>query len=320
MKCQRQQHGDGEHLGDHVLHQPRPPRGPPAPRRRWIHRLALVTVSSSTPCTPCTPGTVDGVARPVTWTPMPDEPQFNPVAMSAGCCRARCSRRPTPTPRPASPTRSTRRPGARKVAVSEVLVAYPRFLAGWATLGDLGDATRSSATPCLPCRATTGGSTRLRANGWRGLGLRALGRRRPTVGFLRCAASGSARWRRRSASTTRPTGSRCSSPSSTPAAGPRLDAPGRRRRLRRRAVARMGTRQGARRRRRGGDGGAGRARRSRGAGCRRCAVRRRRRRRPLAGARATRCRPMPYPGAGPLGAVMTAPGAPAARPRGGRRL
>ena len=58
--------------------------------------------------------------------------------------------------------------GARKVAVSEVLAAYPRFLAGWATLGDLGDhpIERYAAYRVGYHR----GLDALRANGWRGSG------------------------------------------------------------------------------------------------------------------------------------------------------
>ena len=70
---------------------------------------------------------------------MPDEHEVSPVAMSAGL--------PTTVLPPADPDAEARLgrrapragAGARKVAVSEVLVVYPRFLAGWATLGDLGD-------------------------------------------------------------------------------------------------------------------------------------------------------------------------------------
>ena len=52
--------------------------------------------------------------------------------------------------------------------MSEVLAAYPRFLAGWATLGDLGDhpIERYAAYRVGYHR----GLDALRANGWRGSG------------------------------------------------------------------------------------------------------------------------------------------------------
>ena len=56
----------------------------------------------------------------------------------------------------------------RKQAVSEFVAAYPRDLAGWATLGDLGDHTieRYAAYRVGYHR----GLDALRANGWRGSG------------------------------------------------------------------------------------------------------------------------------------------------------
>ncbi len=56
----------------------------------------------------------------------------------------------------------------RKQAVSEVVAAYPRFLAAWASLGDLGDHTieRYAAYRVGYHR----GLDALRANGWRGSG------------------------------------------------------------------------------------------------------------------------------------------------------
>jgi hypothetical protein len=57
---------------------------------------------------------------------------------------------------------------ARKRAVSEVVAAYPRDLAAWATLGDLGDhpIERYAAYRVGYHR----GLDELRANGWRGSG------------------------------------------------------------------------------------------------------------------------------------------------------
>ncbi len=66
--------------------------------------------------------------------------------------------------------------------MSEVLAAYPRFLAGWATLGDLGDhpIERYAAYRVGYHR----GLDALRANGWRGSGY--VRWSAPTnVGFLR---------------------------------------------------------------------------------------------------------------------------------------
>ena len=56
----------------------------------------------------------------------------------------------------------------RKQAVSEVVAAYPRFLAAWATLGDLGEhpIERYAAYRVGYHR----GLDALRANGWRGSG------------------------------------------------------------------------------------------------------------------------------------------------------
>jgi hypothetical protein len=56
----------------------------------------------------------------------------------------------------------------RKQAVSEVVAAYPRYLAAWATLGDLGDhpIERYAAYRVGYHR----GLDALRANGWRGSG------------------------------------------------------------------------------------------------------------------------------------------------------
>lgn len=57
---------------------------------------------------------------------------------------------------------------ARKKAVSHVVAAYPRFLAGWAALGDLGEhpIERYAAYRVGYHR----GLDALRANGWRGSG------------------------------------------------------------------------------------------------------------------------------------------------------
>jgi hypothetical protein len=56
----------------------------------------------------------------------------------------------------------------RKQAVSEVVAAYPRFLAAWASLGDLGDhAIERYAAYRVGYHR---GLDTLRANGWRGSG------------------------------------------------------------------------------------------------------------------------------------------------------
>ena len=56
----------------------------------------------------------------------------------------------------------------RKQAVSEVVAAYPRYLAAWATLGDLGDhAIERYAAYRVGYHR---GLDALRANGWRGSG------------------------------------------------------------------------------------------------------------------------------------------------------
>lgn len=59
-------------------------------------------------------------------------------------------------------------PAERKLAVSAVVADHPRFLAGWATLGDLGDhpIERYAAYRVGYHR----GLDALRANGWRGSG------------------------------------------------------------------------------------------------------------------------------------------------------
>lgn len=70
----------------------------------------------------------------------------------------------------------------RKQAVSEVVAAYPRFLAAWAALGDLGEhpIERYAAYRVGYHR----GLDTLRANGWRGSGYVRWGE--PTnQGFLR---------------------------------------------------------------------------------------------------------------------------------------
>lgn len=58
--------------------------------------------------------------------------------------------------------------GERRYAVAQVVAAYPRFLGGWATLGDLGEypIDRYAAYRVGYHR----GLDALRANGWRGSG------------------------------------------------------------------------------------------------------------------------------------------------------
>lgn len=73
----------------------------------------------------------------------------------------------------------------RKHAVSEVVADHPRFLAGWATLGDLGDhpIERYAAYRVGYHR----GLDALRANGWRGSGY-VLWSEPTNLGFLRSLA------------------------------------------------------------------------------------------------------------------------------------
>ena len=70
----------------------------------------------------------------------------------------------------------------RRAAVSSVVADWPRFLEGWATLGDLGrdDVERYAYYRIGYHR----GLDRLRANGWRGSGY-VRWRRPPNRGFLR---------------------------------------------------------------------------------------------------------------------------------------
>jgi len=57
---------------------------------------------------------------------------------------------------------------SRKAAVSEVVATYPRYLAAWATLGDLGEhPIERYAAYRVGCHR---GLDALRANGWRGSG------------------------------------------------------------------------------------------------------------------------------------------------------
>jgi hypothetical protein len=75
------------------------------------------------------------------------------------------------------------RPDAeRRAAVAAVVADWPRFLEGWATLGDLGrdDLERYAYYRIGYHR----GLDRLRANGWRGSGY-VRWRRPPNRGFLR---------------------------------------------------------------------------------------------------------------------------------------
>ena len=73
----------------------------------------------------------------------------------------------------------------RKTAVSGVVADYPRFLAGWATLGDLGDhpIERYAAYRVGYHR----GLDALRASGWRGSGY-VMWSEPTNLGFLRSLA------------------------------------------------------------------------------------------------------------------------------------
>ena len=65
--------------------------------------------------------------------------------------------------------------GDDRTAVAAVVARWPRFLDGWATLGRLaGDDVEAYACYRVGYHR---GLDRLRANGWRGSGLRALGAR-----------------------------------------------------------------------------------------------------------------------------------------------
>ena len=98
---------------------------------------------------------------------MSDDRPVNPVTMSHGL--------PSTVLPPAEPDAEARLaaalgapPTERKSAVSAVVAAYPRFLAGWAALGDLGEhpIERYAAYRVGYHR----GLDTLRANGWRGTG------------------------------------------------------------------------------------------------------------------------------------------------------
>lgn len=109
-------------------------------------------------------------------------------------------------------------PAQRRSAVAAVVASSPRFLDGWAALGDLGRDTieRYAAYRVGYHR----GLDALRANGWRGSGY--VRWAEPTnQGFLRCMR-GWATWPPRSARPTKPivAGRSCSSsirPASRPA-------------------------------------------------------------------------------------------------------
>jgi hypothetical protein len=75
--------------------------------------------------------------------------------------------------------------GERRAAVSAVVAAHPRFLDGWARLGDLGrDPMERYAAYRVGYHR---GLDRLRANGWRGSGY-VRWAHEPNRGFLRALA------------------------------------------------------------------------------------------------------------------------------------
>ena len=135
---------------------------------------------------------------------MPDEPQVNPVAMSAGLPR-------TVLP-PADPDAEARLADALHAPAGAAQGGGVRGAGGRTRASSTAGrrsatraATRSSATRPT-ASATTGGSTPCAPTGGAGRATCA-GRRRPTAGSS-ARSPGSARWRRRSARTTRPSGSR----------------------------------------------------------------------------------------------------------------
>ena len=199
---------------------------------------------------------------------MPDEPQFNPVAMSAGL--------PSTVLPPADPDAEARLADALPLRRGPQ-VAVSRAAGGTPLPRRVGDARRpggprrSSATRTTGS-ATTAASTRCAPTGGAGRATCAGGADQP--GFLRALAGLGAM---ATAIGEDDEADRIALflAQLDPGRRPAFDVPGRRR-LCGGASRRMGTRQGVRRGRRGGDGGAG----GRGAGGRRvcrCAVRRRRR-------------------------------------------
>lgn len=73
-------------------------------------------------------------------------------------------------------------PEQRKAAVAEVVSAHPRFLAGWAELGDLSEGIEAYAYYRIGYHR---GLDKLRAAGWRGSGY-VRWRHLENRGFLRC--------------------------------------------------------------------------------------------------------------------------------------
>jgi Protein of unknown function (DUF3151) len=106
-----------------------------------------------------------------------------PITMSPGGLPSTVL--PTADPRAeASLAEAVRRDAAeRRDAVASVVVAYPRFVAAWAALGDAaGDTIERYAAYRVGYHR---GLDALRANGWRGSGY--VRWAEPTnVGFLRC--------------------------------------------------------------------------------------------------------------------------------------
>ncbi len=211
-------------------------------------------------------------------------------------CRRRCCRRREPAARDGAGRAWPLDGDARRAALAAVAARWPRYLDVWAALGDQGrDEIERYAYYRVGYHR---GLDALRANGWRGSGyVRWTAPDQPGLPARprRTRRDG----RRRSARTTRPSASPCSSPSSTPTARRRRDRPapccaavaaggwGRTRRSSRSAASPMAERVARR-----AGGSRLRARSSSSAATPRCS--------PALGRRGARRR---WPGEGPAGGV-----------------
>ena len=108
---------------------------------------------------------------------MSDQPEQRPIEMSAGLPSTVLPEQPPALRAALEQALAADDPRA---AVAAVVAANPRLLEGWATLGDLGrDVIERYAAYRVGYHR---GLDTLRANGWRGSGLRALERsRQPRV-------------------------------------------------------------------------------------------------------------------------------------------
>ena len=170
----RQQDGDGEHLRDHLLHEPH--RGEREQDRggNGVDAGVLRRVQFEGEHVESGHGSTIFARSPISRDPpyagemASNAPGERPITLSPGGL-------PSTVLPPADPEAEARLAAAlaaaepdRKRAVSEVVAAYPRDLAAWASLGDLGDHTieRYAAYRVGYHR----GLDALRANGWRGSG------------------------------------------------------------------------------------------------------------------------------------------------------